>query len=279
MFTVIKNPLADLRDTIRQCDTRQRTAQGKSTCPDFRHACGERNRGHILRIIKGVRADRRDSRFDHDAFDSPAIILPRGRISLIVRHFARAADRQNAVAIQRPGQALSTGAGVYDLRRLHPAAQPQRQQADAQAQRDAITPSFHLVSSLISFSLRLRRNGSLSASYYNCHYRKKQRQLPKSPHTNATPRAANNRLGHSICQKASQSLRPQAQIKSNLFFPAACTSGKTLLALQVWNFHALGVEIMRAAGCKLPQTRAQRSGKRESKSLILPLELIQRSRV
>ena len=40
-----------------------------------------------------------------------------------------------------------------------------------------------------------------------------------------------------------------AQIKSNLFFPAACTSGKTLYALQVWNFHAFGVEIMRAAGC------------------------------
>ena len=53
-------------------------------------------------------------------------------------------------------------------------------------------------------------------------------------------------------------------------------SSRTHAAL--WNFRANGVEIMRAAGCKLPQTRAQRSGKRESKSSILLLELIQRSR-
>ena len=32
---------------------------------------------------------------------------------------------------------------------------------------------------------------------------------------------------------------------------AAHTSGKTLYALQVWNFRAAGVEIMRAAGCSL----------------------------
>ena len=73
-------------------------------------------------------------------------------------------------------------------------------------------------------------------------------------------------------------MRPQAQIKSKLFSPAACTSGKILLALQVWNFCAESAEIMRAAGCNPLQMRAQRSGKRESKSLILLLEFIQRSR-
>ena len=152
---------------VRQRDTRQRTAPAKGIPFDLRDTVRQRDTRQCTAIVKGPLSDRRDPRFDHDAFDLPSIALPRGRISPIVRHFARAADRQNAVAIQRPGQALSTGAGVYDLRRLHPAAQPQRQQADAQAQRDAITPSFHLVSSLISFSVRLRRNGSLSASYYN----------------------------------------------------------------------------------------------------------------
>ena len=58
----------------------------------------------------------------------------------------------------------------------------------------------------------------------------------------------------SRCFRMSKSLAEfaprTAQIKSNLFFPAAHTSGKTLLALQVWKFCAEGAEIMRAAGCK-----------------------------
>jgi hypothetical protein len=52
----------------------------------------------------------------------------------------------------------------------------------------------------------------------------------------------------SACQKASQSLRPQAQIKFESSFPAACTSEKTLYGLQVWNLCARGAQIMRAAG-------------------------------
>ena len=90
--------------------------------------------------------------------------------------------------------------------------------------------------------------------------------------------AANAAPPHTV-KKASQSLRPQAQIKSKLFSPAACTSGKILIALQVWNFCAESAEIMRAAGCNPLQTRAQRSGKGKSKSSILLLELIQRCRV
>ena len=73
--------------------------------------------------------------------------------------------------------------------------------------------------------------------------------------------AANAAPPHTV-KKASQSLRPQAQIKSKLFSPAACTSGKILFALQVWNFCAESAEIMRAAGCNPLQTRAQRSGSR-----------------
>ena len=41
-------------------------------------------------------------------------------------------------------------------------------------------------------------------------------------------------------------------------------SSRTYAAL--WNFCAEGAEIMRAAGCNSPQTRAQRSGKRRSKA-------------
>ena len=52
------------------------------------------------------------------------------------------------------------------------------------------------------------------------------------------------------CSQSLAEFAPRtAQIRVNPFFPAACTSGKTLYALQVWNFRANGVEIMRAAGC------------------------------
>ena len=43
------------------------------------------------------------------------------------------------------------------------------------------------------------------------------------------------------------------------FLPAACTSAKIQLRLQVWNFCACA-KIMRAAGCKPFQTETQRSG-------------------
>ena len=65
----------------------------------------------------------------------------------------------------------------------------------------------------------------------------------------------------SVRQKSLAEFAPRtAQIRSKLFSPAACTSGKILLALQVWNFCAEGAEIMRAAGCNPLQMRAQRSG-------------------
>ena len=58
-------------------------------------------------------------------------------------------------------------------------------------------------------------------------------------------------------KKASQSLRPQAQIKFQAFFPAACTSAKTLLGSQTCE--------RKRVRCGEPQpfpTRAQRSGSR-----------------
>ena len=70
-------------------------------------------------------------------------------------------------------------------------------------------------------------------------------------------------VGEGLCpsptavEKASQSLRPQAQIKFKAFLPAACTSAKILLGSQTCE--------RKRVRCGEPQpfqTRAQRSGSR-----------------
>ena len=72
-------------------------------------------------------------------------------------------------------------------------------------------------------------------------------------------KAANSRSGKPLrllaVEKASQSLRPQAQIKFKAFLPAACTSAKILLGSQTCE--------RKRVRCGEPQplqTRAQRSG-------------------
>ena len=70
-------------------------------------------------------------------------------------------------------------------------------------------------------------------------------------------RNGNQPFRFSDCQKASQSLRPQAQIKFQAFLPAACTSAKILLGSQTCE--------RKRVRCGEPQpfpTRAQRSGSR-----------------
>ena len=74
-------------------------------------------------------------------------------------------------------------------------------------------------------------------------------------------KAANSRSGKPLrlqsVEKASQSLRPQAQIKFKAFLPAACTSAKILLGSQTCE--------RKRVRCGEPQpfqTRAQRSGSR-----------------
>ena len=51
-----------------------------------------------------------------------------------------------------------------------------------------------------------------------------------------------------LVKKASQSSRPQTRIKGNPFFPAACTSEKTLLAPQTWELSAFGGRRVRCSG-------------------------------
>ena len=94
--------------------------------------------------------------------------------------------------------------------------------------------------------------------------------------------------GYSDCQKSLAEFAPAGANKVKIIFsggkwvrlqerkrsaarlaksnPCSAYVGEILLALQVWNFCAESAEIMRAAGCKPLQMRAQRSGKRESKS-------------
>ena len=78
----------------------------------------------------------------------------------------------------------------------------------------------------------------------------------------ASPYGGSVRACHFAPKSLAEFAPCTAQIKSESFSPAACTSGKILLALQVWNFCAFSAEIMRAAGCNSLQTRAQRSGSR-----------------
>ena len=63
-------------------------------------------------------------------------------------------------------------------------------------------------------------------------------------------------------KKASQSLRPQAQIEYESFFPTACTSEKILIGSQTCELCAIGAQRVRCSEPQLFQTRAQRSGSR-----------------
>ena len=98
--------------------------------------------------------------------------------------------------------------------------------------------------------------------------KKLQNSSANAPHKTSSPQRPSKTQTFAGCphKKASLSLRPQAQKNSNPFFPAACTSGKTLLALQVWNFCAEGAEIMRAAGCN-PLKREPSEAVSESQNL------------
>jgi hypothetical protein len=61
-------------------------------------------------------------------------------------------------------------------------------------------------------------------------HRLRQRSARRDPEG----RRPKRRAGARVKEKASQSLRPQAQIKCKSRFPAACTSENALFRLQVW---------------------------------------------
>ena len=63
-------------------------------------------------------------------------------------------------------------------------------------------------------------------------------------------------------EKASQSLRPQAQIESDSFSPATCASEKILFGSQTCELCAVGAQRVRCGEPQPFQTRAQRSGSR-----------------
>ena len=99
--------IADASHVIRNRDARETTATGKRILADDRHTFGNRNAREAPTRVERIISDTRHTIPDDRRFDITFVTVPWCRITSIIRHRPRAADRQDArFSIKRPRKVI-----------------------------------------------------------------------------------------------------------------------------------------------------------------------------